>query len=146
MADGQLIIEISGDSTEFEEDLLTIDAKTKDVKNEIKQVDIISRDTLSKISQSISLINSALTITALVTNQEIDRRFLAIISSMISLQQSVMVFASAQASMGNWAYIPFASAILAQIAMVITTVNQMEQTNIDKAEERDQLFMDGLDL
>ena len=143
---GQLIIEISGDSTEFEDDLLTIEAKTNEVKGDVKATELTATQTLTRISQSISLIQSALTITALVTNQEIDRRFLGIISSMISLQQSISIFAAAQASMGNFAYIPLAAAFLGQIGMIISMVQQEQTTAMNLAETRDQAYLDGLDL
>jgi hypothetical protein len=128
---GRINIIISSDLTPEEDTLEEIDEKTEEVKERVRSAERESISRLERIQAGIAAVNAVLNLVVTATGRQIDVQFLALLSSVITFQQSLATFAVAQAAIGNLAALPVISGAAALLVQTFNIV-QAEQTRVQE--------------
>jgi hypothetical protein len=128
---GKINIIISSDLSDEDETLEEIDEKTEDVKGKVRSAEREAVNRLERIQAGIAATNALISLFVAATGRQVDIQFIALLSSLITFQQSLATFAVAQAAIGNLAALPVisaAAALLLQTQFII----QSEQSRVEE--------------
>lgn len=142
---GEIKIVISGDATQYDKDLQTIDKKVQETDLKVEQVKAKSRITMSNILMGLQAISAMAIFVTAVTGEQIEMQYAAMItmglSTLMQLKTQAAMFAATPGMQ------PLAMIMISLMGMTSTMIMFMKsqqmrvQTQINKSRQNQ---LDGL--